>query len=136
MTARYGLRTDERQWLIYDEETLGAVMRGLEALALHIAGGPLSRHPLQPVRAIGHFMRRVGEARFAEMHKNDGAQRVVASHLQTIFTWLGRQQRGLATPPPTEALDEIYAAVFRLDSRAQSAGVVGSGVHRSAVRGD
>ncbi len=132
---RYGLRTDERQWLIYDNETLGAVMRGLEAFALHLAGGPLTKHRVDGVRAIGHFMQRVASARLAEMEKNDGAQRVVVNHLRRMFTWLGREQSGLATPAPPE-LDELYAAVFRLDSRAQSAGVVGPGVHRIAVRGD
>lgn len=131
-----GLRTDERQWLIYDDEALGAVMRGLEAFALHAAGGPLTRHPHQAIRAIGYFMQRVSSARVEEMRRNDGAQRVVVEHLEQIFQWLGRQQRGLLTPDPTQALDELYAAVFRLDSRAQSAGVVGPGVHRVAVRGD
>lgn len=135
MTMRQGLRTDERQWLIYDDEVLGAVMRGMEAMALHLAGGPLTKHPSQPVRAIGHFMQRVAAARLAEMGKNDGAQAVTVHHLRTVFQWLGYQQRGLALPEPPE-LDELYASVFRLDSRAQSAGVVGPGVHRTAVRGD
>ncbi len=133
---RYGLRTDERQWLIYDDESLGATMRGLEAIALSVCGGALARHRVQQVRAIGHFMRRVADTRFAEMERNDGAQQVVARHLRTIFRWLELDQRGLATPPPTAALDEIHAATFRLDSRAQSAGVVGPGVHRVAARGD
>lgn len=131
-----GLRTDERQWLIYDEEVLGAVMRGLEAFALHLAGGPLTRHRVGAVRAIGHFMRKVSDARLREMEKNGSAQEVVVEHIRRIFIWLGQEQNsGLALPEP-EGLDEIHAAVVRLDSRAKSAGVVGPGVHRLAVRGD
>lgn len=134
---RYGLRTDERQWLIYDDETLGAVMRGLEAIALSIVGRSLQRNRVEAVRAIGHFMGRVADARFAEMERNDGAQQVAARHLRTIFGWLSRQQAtGLDLPAPQAELDQVYASVFRLDSRAQSAGVVGPGVHRQAVRGD
>ena len=137
MAMRYGLRTDERQWLIYDDEVVGAVVRGLEALALHVAGGPLARHSHIGVRAIGSFMRRISERRFLEMERNDGAQRIVAQHLRRIFEWIGSEQPGrVALPPPTDALDEIYGAITYADSRAVSAGVVGPGVHRVAVRGD
>lgn len=132
----YGLRSDARQWLIYDDETLGALMRGLEAYALHICGGPLTRHRHIAVRGIGNLMRKVASHRIAEMRANDGAQAVVIAHLERIFTWVAVGQEGRLAPAPTEALDEIYAAVFRLDSRAQSAGVSGPGVHRQAVRGD
>lgn len=132
-----GLRSDSRQWLIYDDEALGALMRGVEAYALHICGGPLQKHRHIAVRMIGTLMRRVASHRIAEMKQNDGAQRVVISHLERIFTWLGSEQPGkVARPEPTEALDEIYAAAYRLDSRARSAGVQGPGVHRVAVRGD
>lgn len=136
MAVNPGLRSDSRQWLIYDDEVLGAVMRALEAFALHIAGGPLSRHRRVEVRAVGHLMRRVAESRIVEMERADGAQRVAVHHLRAIFDWLGAEQRGLVLPPPAVELDEIHAAVFRLDSRAQSAGIGGPGVHRAAVRGD
>lgn len=130
-----GLRTDERQWLIYDEEALGAVMRGLEAFYMFIASGPLARDPDDAIRAIAHFGRRVAQSRIEEMKKNDGAQREMAHNLEVMFKWIGMRQKGMALPRPKE-VDDIYAAVFRLDSRAQSAGVVGPGVHRIAVRGD
>lgn len=131
-----GLRSDVRQWTIYDDEALGALMRGLEAYALHICGGPLTRHRHIAVRMIGTLMRRVASHRIEEMKTNDGAQRVVIGHLEKIFTWIAAGQSGRLAPEPTEALDEIYAAAFRLDSRARSAGVRGPGVHRVAVRGD
>lgn len=132
-----GLRSDARQWLIYQDEALGALMRGVEAYALHICGGPLTRHRHIAVRMIGTLMRRVASHRIEEMKRNDGAQRVVIGHLEKIFTWIGSEQPGkVARPEPTGALDEIYAAAFRLDSRARSAGVSGPGVHRQAVRGD
>lgn len=132
-----GLRSDARQWLIYGDEELGALMRGLEAYALHICGGPLTRHRHIAVRMIGTLMRRVASHRIEEMKTNDGAQRVVVEHLEKIFTWISAGQSGRLAPEPTEALDEIYAAAFRLDSRAANAGVGASvGVHRIAVRGD
>lgn len=133
---KYGLRSDSRQWLIYDDETMGALMRGLEAYALHIVGGPMTRHQNIAVRGIGTLMRRTAAHRIEEMKRNDGAQRVMISHLEKVFDWLGKTQSGLALPTPDE-LDEVYAVAFNLDSRAQSAGVgTPLGTHRVAVRGD
>ncbi len=132
-----GLRSDARQWLIYDDEALGALIRGLEAFAMHMAAGPLLRHRVAAVRGMAMLMRRVANHRIAEMQKADGAQRVVVRNLTLIFEWLGYQQQGILLPAPTDALDEIHATSTRLDSRAHSAGV-GSpvGTHRRAVRGD
>ena len=132
-----GLRSDARQFLIYDDEALGALMRGLEAFGMYLAAGPLLRHRVAAVRGMAHFMRRVANHRIAEMEKADGAQRVVVRNLTLIFEWLGYQQRGDDLPPPVDALSEIWATATRLNSRAMNAGVGDPvGVHRIAVRGD
>lgn len=129
-----GLRTDERQWLIYGEEQQGAVMRGLEAWALLLAGARMRQHPLLPLRAIGTFMRKVGEQRLAEMDRNDGAQRVVAGQVKHLLGALAG--RVPWTADTDRDADELYATVFHLDSRATGAGMTGEGTHRAAVRGD
>ena len=134
MTANQSLRTDERQWLIYDDESLGAVMRGLEAWALKIAAQLLMPNRVDGLRGVGHFMDRVADARLRHMKKNGGAQEVVADWILLISRWAAG--KSLETPEVTRALDEIYAATTRLDSRAMSAGIVGPGTHRIAVRGD
>lgn len=132
-----GLRSDSRQWLIYDDESLGALIRGLEAYALHVCAGPMVRHRNIAVRGVGTLMQRVANTRIDEMRKAGGAQQVVVGHLEKIFRWLASEQAGrIHLPEPVDELDEIYAAAFRLDSRARTAGFRGPGVHREAVRGD
>ena len=137
----YGLKDDARQWLQYDDEGLGAVMRGLEAMALQMVGQSLVNSPaarIDAVRAMGYFMQKVASHRLASMMKVGGAQGQVVSHLAKIMNWLSRSYYG-ASPalPPQDELDEIYAYVFRLDSRANGAGVGEPlGTHRIAVRGD
>ena len=127
------LRTDERQWLIYGDEQVGALVRGLEATALYLAGGVLARHGTIGVRAIGNFMLRVSDARFREMLKNGGMQETVAQHFTKIMGWLGG---GAWTPEIDEALDELYAVTVYSDGKAMSAGISGPGTVREAVRGD
>ena len=128
------LRTDDRQWLIHDDEPLGAVMRGVEAWALAIAANLLKNHKTEQLRGIGNFMGRVADSRLSGMKRNGGAQEVVADWILLISKWAA--EKSLLTPEVARALDEIHASVYRLDSRARSAGVVGPGVHRQAVRGD
>lgn len=128
------LRTDERSWLIYDDEVIGAVVRGLEAYALSVTGQKMSRHPEQTVRAVGTMMIRIGEERGRQMLSNGSAQGVV-------MEWLALLGAHLAGVPHdkikcTQALDELHGAVFHLDKRVNAAGVRGPGVHRIAVRGD
>ncbi len=47
-----GLRSDPRQWLIYDEETQGAMVRGLETMALQMVGQTLVKNKDRQVRAM------------------------------------------------------------------------------------
>lgn len=129
-----GLRTDERQWLIYDDESLGAVMRGLEAWSLAVAGNLLKADQTDELRGMGNFMDRVAGARLSEMKANGGAQEVVADWMLLISKYAAGKTP--LTPDIQRALDELHAAVYRLDSRANGAGLTGPGVHRLAVRGD
>ena len=135
-----GLRSDARQFLIYDDETLGALMRGLEAWALQIAGRKLrgyrrGGHKLRPVNAMGSLMARVADARITEMVRAGGAQAVVADWLMVVSRYIADGQ-AVWTPDVDRAFSELHGLVARLDSRATGAGIVGPGVHRVAVRGD
>ena len=128
------LRTDERSWLIYDEESIGAVTRGLEAYAMSVTGQKLARHPDKRIRAIGNMMIRLGEQRGHEMLKNDGSQREAIE----AFALMGSHLAGV---PHDEvkcavALNELHATVFRLDQKGQIAGTRGPGTVRKALRGD
>jgi len=134
-----GLRTDERQFLIYDEEVLGAVVRGLEAWALMIAGTRLRKghrgaDRVRAMNAIGKFMIKVADQRIVEMQRNGGAQEQVAEWIFLISKWAAGK-----TPWTTDvdtALQEIYGTIAYNDSRVNGAGSQGPGVHRIAVRGD
>ncbi len=129
-----GLRTDERQWLIYHDEGIGALMRGLEAMALQMTGAQLQRAKLFQLRGLGTLMVRVSVARFNAMHNNDGAQRVVAEALRRVMAAMsGREQW---TRDTFNALDELHAMNTHTDSRAMGAGIYGPGTLRTAVRGD
>ena len=134
-----GLRTDERQFLIYDDEVLGAVVRGLEAWALMIAGTRLREKHRGPERvramnAIGAFMQKIAEQRVVEMQRNGGAQEQVVEWIFLISKWVAG--KSLWSPDIDRALDEIYGTITYNNSRVNSAGISGDGVHRIAVRGD
>lgn len=133
------LRTDERQWMIYDEETQGAVIRGIEAWALMIAGTRLRKNNrlndrIKAMNAIGAFMQKVAGQRIVEMKKNGGAQEAVADWIVLTSKWVAGKTP--YTPDVARALDEIYAVIFKLDSRANGVGMNGGGVIREAIRGD
>ena len=130
-----GLRSDDRQWLIYDDEALGAVMRGLEAWALAVCGNMLENHHHDPLRGIGSFMKKVANQRLVLMKRTGGAQEATADWVLLISKWAADKTPW--TSDVERALDEFHAAVYRLDSRVNGAGVVAPvGVHRQAVRGD
>lgn len=127
-----GLRSDERQWLIYDDESVGALGRGLEVMAMSMTGQMLAKHQLKPIRAMGNFMLRIAESRAAEMMRNDGAQRVMIEHLSKVMTFLA----GHSAHIPELEIDELWAVTFHADRRAKAAGIQGPGAHRLIVRGD
>lgn len=129
-----GLRTDGRQWLIYGDESMGALIRGLEAMALQMAGQTLRHTPLLALRGLGTLMVRVSAARLAEMYRNDGAQRVVVEHLRKVMAAMAGHTTW--TDDAQTALDELHAINTHTDSRAAAAGVYGPGTVRQGIRGD
>lgn len=127
-----GLREDPRQWLIYDEETQGAMVRGLEAMALQMVGQTLSKNEDIKVRAMGFTMLNIADARIRSAMAQPGSTRdTVMKHLARIMGWLSRR----ATYPAVE-LDEVHAVLYQLDHRFRSAGIRGGGKLRDLVRGD
>ncbi len=129
------LRTDDRQWLIYETDgEVGGLVRGVEVMALVMAGKVFARHRVDGIRGIGHFMLRIANARMREMKKNGGAQEAVMDHLEKILkVAVGGSPW---TPDAERALDELYALTVYTDTRAKDAGIVGPGTIREAVRGD
>ncbi len=135
MTAHDSLRTDDRQWLIYETDgEVGALTRGLEAMALQMAGQTLARNRIDALRGLGHHMIRVSDARLRTMLKNDGAQAVVVRHLQRLMRVASG--KALWDSACTRALDELYALTVHTDGRAMAMGIVGPGTLREAMRGD
>jgi hypothetical protein len=131
------LRTDFRQWLIYDEPTTGAVVRALEVMALGMAGRTLSRHRTQSVRALGTIMMRLADARTKVMlgtvknwETNDEAEQAIKA-VMTTGEWIGSG----SDIAPIE-LDELHATVFHLDHRLNTAGVTGKSWVSGLGRGD
>ena len=128
-----GLRDDPRQWLIYDEETQGAMMRGLEVMALQMVGQTLRRNKESKVRAIGYLMLNVADARIRSAEPGSKREQVIR-HLALVMGWLSR--RGPMDIATAEALDEIHATIYQMDHRFRSAGIRGGGKLRDMVRGD
>lgn len=128
------LRTDERSWLIYDDESIGAVVRMLEAYALSVTGQKMMRHPEIEIRAVGNMMLRLGETRGAECLQEGGAKGVAAQHMAL----LGAHLAGIVHNEIQcrKALTELHAVVFRLDQKARTTGTKGPGSFRRALRGD
>jgi len=131
------LRTDERQWLIYDDEIRGAYMRGLEAWALMVFSQRLAqtgpdRH--RALNGIAMFAGKVANQRLVEMKRNGGAQEAVADWILLVSKWTAGKTP--MTPDISRGIDEFHSIAFGLDSRVNGAGMSGPGVHRQAIRGD
>lgn len=132
-----GLRTDERQFLIYDEEVLGAYIRGLEAWALMVFGNRLRQTGPDRYRAlngIAAFAEKIANQRITEMKRNGGAQEAVADWVLIVSKWAAGKTP--FTPDIQRGIDEFHSISTRIDSRVNGAGILGPGVHRQAVRGD
>ena len=129
------LRKDTNQWLIYDESSVTAAVRGLETMALMLVAPALVNHPDIELRALGNVAERVADARIRYMlglmehSPSTDDERVVAAHVVRILGYLN------GDPKPTESLDDIWASVVWLDSQVQGAGVDGPGWYREVVRG-
>lgn len=128
------LRTDP-QWLIYDEASVTAAVRGLETLALMLVGPALANHADIELRALGNVAEKVADARLRYMlglmenSKPTDEEHVVAAHVVRILGYLNGDSK------PTESLDELWASVVWLDNEVQGSGVDGPGWEREVVRG-
>lgn len=131
------LRRDFRQWLIYDEPSVGAVVRALEVVALGMVGRRFAQHQNISVRALGNVMARLAEARLRcalGLVKDVGTtpeRRLAMEWAMQVAEWANN-----GGVEPVGALDELHAAVFHLDSRLNSAGLAGPGWIRDLGRGD
>lgn len=125
------LRTDVRSWLIYDEDSIGAVFRALETAALAGMGYRFKDHKSIEVRAVGNVMLRIAATRVRTAKREGGVRWEAMEKMTKVIAFALGQ-----APPNAEALDEIHATVFRIDQRLNSSGSVGPGVHREGVRGD
>lgn len=132
-----GLRTDERQWLIYGDEQMGAVIRGLEAWALMLLGTKLRNTGPDRIKAlngIGAFCQKVADERLVEMKHNGGAQEAAADWILLVSKWAAGKTP--FTRDIARAVDELHAVATHNDSRGSNAGMNGGGVHRQTIRGD
>lgn len=131
------LRKDYRQWLIYDEPSVGATVRALEVVALGMVGRRFAQHENISVRALGNVMTRIAEARLrcalgmVKDVETTPERRVAMEWALQVSEWANN-----GGPEPTVALDELHAAVFHLDSRLNGAGLAGPGWIRDLARGD
>lgn len=108
------LRQDERQWLIYQEDSVVPAVRALEVFAMLVAGPVLAKHPEQSMRALGNMMMRLGEHREELMLAND---ETAGKHVAAILGSL------VGAVNADEAKDELHAALFWLDSTLKRAGI-------------
>jgi hypothetical protein len=111
------LRQDERQWLIYQEDSVTQAVRALEVFAMLIAGPVLAKHPEQSMRALGNMMIRLAAERESFMLKSDGLEATAGQHVATILGEIA----GVADA--SDAKDELHAAMFWLDSTLKNAGI-------------
>ena len=129
------LRKDANQWLIYDEASVTASVRGLELMALMLTGKALENHPDIELRALGNVAGSVADARLRYMLGLMGQssptdeERIVGAHVVRILGYLE------GDPKPAESLDDLWASVVWLDSHIRSSGVEGEGWYREVVRG-
>lgn len=125
------LRKDLRSWLIYDDDSIGAVFRALETAALAGLGHRLVSHEAIEVRAVGNVMKRIAATRIKTARREGGVRYEAMEKMAKVMAYAFGQ-----APPDVEALDEIHATVFRIDQKLNQSGSVGPGVHREGVRGD
>lgn len=110
------LRTDERQWLIYQEESVVPAVRALEVFAMLFAGPILAKHPERSMRALGNMMMRLGAAREESMLMS-AEYETAGRHIAVILGELA----GVANADRER--DELHAALFWLDSTLKKAGI-------------
>lgn len=134
------LRKDGRQWLIYDDASVEAGVRALEAIALGIVGANYQNHPDLAMRGIANAMLKLSKARMEAgmglIKGEDTTDELLEATRCAfkVFDYLG--DRTETTPYPIAEADQLYALLFYLDSRLNGAGISGPGIKRRLARGD
>lgn len=128
------LRTDDRQWLIHQEENVTAGMEAIEIMALTVTGSLLANRPEVEMRAIGNIMMRWADARQRTLSGEEASdlEQAAVSHATDILDWMG----GQGGDEPDQALSELHAVAFAFDSQLQNAGITGEGWYRTLARGE
>lgn len=126
-----GLREDPRQWIIYHEAAQEAVVRAIQTAALQMVGQHLAKHPEMQVRAIGTLMLKMADVGVRTAFAHGGDRQTAMEHLSKTLAHVYGQ-----APIPLEALDDLWATVYQIDHRMNSAGIRGTGFLRDLIRGD
>jgi hypothetical protein len=134
------LRKDGRQWIIYDDASIEAGVRALEMVALGIVGANYRNHPDLAMRGIANAMLKLSKARLEAGYGLIKGEEPSDELLEAtrcafkVFDYLGDRKQ--ETPYPIAEADQLYALLFHLDSRLNSAGISGPGIKRKLARGD
>lgn len=127
------LRTDGRQWLIYQPDTVEAVFKALQASALVMYGAWLQQRAATlpaalsgNVGQIGAVLGKVGDARQqiqAGLAPNDVPDELVAAQRgwDTFVRWLHNPSNN-DVDMVAQAVDEIAGAVTYMDQRTLDTG--------------
>ena len=127
------LRTDDRQWMIYDPESVAAVFEALNAAALVMFGAWLQRPSDNVTKAMadhlgnmGSILYKIGEARQeinAGLAPNDVPDQLV--HAQQAWNKVAlwrADPRSVQVETVLHALDELDGALTYLDQRTMETG--------------
>ncbi len=127
------LRTDPRQWVIYDDETVTSAFRAFEANALVMYGAWLQKLAAQLPKSIGEntgiagkIVEKIGVARKqiqAGLAPNDVTDQMAHSQrlLNALDMWIDNPG-SVPQEIVAEAMDELAAALAYLDNRAMEHG--------------
>ena len=132
------LRKDGRSWLIYDNDSVEAAVRALETISLGMVGQLFRAHPDPALRGIANSMLKVGLARVEaalgmvkDVETTDELREAVRC-AQAVLDYMA----GNRNDYPVAEADQLYAALFHLDSRLNGMGLSGPGILRRLARGE
>ena len=132
MAEQMALRTDERQWLIYDPHTVDMAFKALEASALFMYGNWLQsmakRLPTElstNIGQIGVVIAKIGDARQqiqAGLAPNDIPDELVEAQrgLDLFHRWL--EDNNVPMGEVVEVIDQLAGAMTYLDQRTHDTG--------------
>ena len=127
------LRTDNRQWLIYNPNTVDMVFKALEASALVMYGGWLQQRARRlpsglsgNVGTLGAILAKMGDARQqiqAGLAPNDVPDELVESQRGLdLFVRYLNGDRSVDFETVVNVIDQITAAMSYMDQRVQDTG--------------